>query len=68
LLESVMEAYVEAGLSGATILDSEGMAASSPTSPAFRRFSGFHRGNKPHNKTILSVVQDEAAIHGVSFR
>ncbi len=63
LLESVMEAYVEAGLSGATILDSEGMGRFLAYEvPLFADFRDFIVGNKPHNKTILSVVQDEAAI------
>ncbi len=62
-LESVMEAYVEAGVSGATILDSEGMGRYLAYEvPLFADFRDFMKGNKPYNKTILSVIKDEATI------
>ncbi len=62
-LESVLEAYVEAGLSGATILDSEGMGRFLAYEvPLFADFRDFIVANKPRNKTILSVVQDEATV------
>jgi nitrogen regulatory protein PII len=63
LLESVLEAYVEAGINGATILDSEGMGRFLTYEVAlFADFKRFMRGNKPYNKTIISVVQDESRI------
>lgn len=63
LLEEVLEAYVEAGLTGATILDSEGMGYFlSHEVPLFADFGEFMKGNKPYNKTILSLVHDESAI------
>jgi nitrogen regulatory protein P-II 1 len=63
LLERVLEAYVEVGITGATILDSEGMGRFLTYEvPLFADFKGFMKGNKPYNKTILSVVQDDAIL------
>lgn len=65
-LEAVMEAYVEAGIGGATILDSEGMGRFLAYEvPLFADFKDFMKGNKPYNKTILSVIKDEDAIRRV---
>ena len=63
LLDRVLEAYVEAGVSGATILDSEGMGRFLTYEvPLFADFKEFMKGNKPYNKTIFSVVENEACI------
>jgi nitrogen regulatory protein PII len=59
LLEEVLEAYIEAGISGATIVDSEGMGHFLANEvPLFADFKDFMKGNKPGNKTILSIVTD----------
>jgi nitrogen regulatory protein PII len=66
LLEEVLEAYIEAGINGATIVDSEGMGHFLANEvPLFADFKDFMKGNKPHNKTILSIVKDEAAVSGL---
>jgi len=63
LLEEVLEAYVEAGVSGATLLDSEGMGRFLAYEvPLFAGFKEFMKGNKPYNKTIFSVIKDEKVI------
>lgn len=63
LLDEVLSAYVEAGIQGATILDSEGMGRFLTFEvPLFADFKQFMKGNKPYNKTILSVVRDETLI------
>lgn len=63
LLDQVLEAYVEAGIDGATILDSEGMGQFLTYEvPLFAEFKEFMKGNKPYNKTIISVVREEEAI------
>lgn len=65
-LEEVMEAYVEAGVTGATILDSEGMGRFLTYEiPIFAGFKDFMKGNKPYNKTILSVVKGQEVIERV---
>jgi nitrogen regulatory protein PII len=62
-LEEVMEAYVEAGVPGATILDSEGMGRFLAYEiPLFSDFKDFMKGNKPYNKTIISVIRDDLDI------
>lgn len=63
VLEKVMEAYVEAGIPGATILDSEGMGRYLAYEvPLFADFKEFMRGNSPRNKTILSLLRDEGSL------
>ncbi len=67
-LEEVLEAYVEAGVTGSTILDSEGMGRFLTYEiPLFADFKEFMKGNKPYNKTILTVVRDETTIDKVKI-
>ncbi len=62
-LEEVLEAYVEAGITGSTILDSEGMGRFLTYEvPLFAGFKDFMKGNRPYNKTILSVVKSEDVV------
>jgi len=62
-LEAVLEAYIEAGVPGATIIDSEGMGRFLAYEvPLFADFKDFMKGNKPRNKTILSVIHDDRAL------
>lgn len=62
-LEEILEAYVEAGIDGATILDSEGMGRFLTYEvPLFASFREFMKGNKPYNKTIFSVIRDTSSI------
>lgn len=63
LLGEVLAAFVEAEVPGATILDSEGMGRFLTYEvPLFASFKEFMKGNKPYNKTILSVVDSDAKI------
>ena len=63
LLDDVLAAYVEAGIPGATVLDSEGMGRYLTYEvPLFADFKEFMKGNKPYNKTLLWVITDESAI------
>lgn len=63
LLEDVLTAYVEAGIPGATILDSEGMGRFLTYEvPLFVDFKDFMKGNKPYNKTIFAVINNEKNI------
>src|SRR6056297_3053083 len=62
-LEEILEAYIEAGVTGATIIDSEGMGRFLTYEvPLFAGFKEFMKGNKPYNKTIFSVIKDETLI------
>ena len=63
LLDRVLQAYAEVGISGGTILDSEGMGRFLTYEiPLFADYKEFMKGNKPYNKTIFSVVRDESVI------
>lgn len=63
LLEDVLEAYVAAGVTGATILDSEGMGRFLTFEvPLFSGFSDFMKGNRPYNKTLIAVVRSQHVI------
>lgn len=63
LLHDVLAAYVEAGMSGATVLDSEGIGRFlAYEMPLFADFKDVMTDSKPSNKTILSVVQHEEKI------
>jgi nitrogen regulatory protein P-II 1 len=65
-LEDVLEAYVEAGVAGATLLDSEGMGRFLAYQvPLFAGFKEFMKGNKPYNKTILALIKNESIISRV---
>lgn len=59
-LEEVLEAYLEIGITGATIIESVGMGQIlSHEVPIFAGLRFMFAGAKPHNKTIISVIKDE---------
>jgi nitrogen regulatory protein P-II 1 len=65
-LEEVLQAYAEAGVTGGTIIDSEGMGRFLTYEvPLFAGFKEFMKGNKPYNKMIISVIRNEATIERV---
>ena len=65
-LPEVLEAFVEADVPGATIVDSEGMGRLLTYEvPLFAGFKSFVRGNKPYNKTIFSVIDDDSKVETV---
>jgi len=68
-LDDILALFVELGIRGATILDSVGMGRIlSHDIPIFAGFRDLMVGNRPYNKTILSVVEDElveAAVKGI---
>lgn len=59
-MEEVLTIFVEAGVSGATILDSEGMGrAVSYDIPIFATLKNIMKGTHFYNRTIFSVFEDE---------
>jgi nitrogen regulatory protein PII len=59
-LEEVLEAFVELGINGATILDSIGMGRIlAHDIPIFAGFQNLLHDSRPGNKTILSVVPEK---------
>ena len=59
-LEEVLEGFLEVGVSGATIIDTVGMGhILSEEVPIFAGLRFMFAGAKPHNKTLLSVINKE---------
>ena len=59
-LEEILTFFLEEGVRGATILDSEGMGRIlSQEVPIFAGFRDLFAPAKPFNRTIVSVVPDE---------
>ena len=59
-LEEILTFFLEEGVRGATILDSEGMGrVLSHDVPIFAGFRELFAPAKPFNRTILSVVPEE---------
>ena len=59
-LEEVLEGYLEVGITGSTIIDSVGMGHFlSEEVPIFAGLRFMFAGAKPHNKVIMSVIQEE---------
>lgn len=59
-LEEVLEAFLELGISGATILDSIGMGRIlAHDIPIFAGFRNLMQDSRSANKTIISVVAEE---------
>jgi nitrogen regulatory protein P-II 1 len=62
-LETLLEGYIEIGISGATIIDSMGMGhILSSEVPIFAGLRFMFAGSRPYNKTILSVIPEKKAI------
>jgi nitrogen regulatory protein P-II 1 len=65
-LEDILTAFVEAGVSGATIIDSVGMgrvlAYDVPIFAGLRKTMDGQR-SAPYNKTIFTVIPDENMLH-----
>jgi nitrogen regulatory protein P-II 1 len=60
LLDDFVQGLLEADVRGATILDSVGMGRIlSQDLPIFAGLKGLLSGNRPHNKTILTAVNED---------
>ncbi len=60
LLEDLLTAFLEIGVSGATVLDSVGMGRIiSHNIPIFAGLQDAFAGSSPGNKTILAIVEEE---------
>jgi len=61
-LEEILTYFLEEGVAGATVLESEGMGRIlSQEVPIFAGFRDLFAPSQPLNRTILSVVPDELA-------
>ncbi len=58
-LDEILSGFVELGITGATIIDSEGMGRMlSHDIPIFAGLKTLISGSRPRNRTILSVVPE----------
>jgi nitrogen regulatory protein P-II 1 len=60
-LEEVLEGLIEAGVTGATVVDSVGMGHIIEDVPLFAGMRNIFRAAKPRNNMIFSVVTDVQA-------
>jgi len=59
-LETLLEAYIEIGISGSTIIDSIGMGHILASDvPIFAGLRFMFAGSRPYNKTIISVIKED---------
>ncbi|MDI9485643.1 MAG: hypothetical protein QM372_09295 [Bacillota bacterium] len=63
-LEEILARFVDVGVQGATILDSQGMASALVSNrgrdlPLFGSLKTLMEGARPYNKTIFTVVDNE---------
>lgn len=59
-LEDILSLFIELGINGATIIESVGMGRILVHDiPIFAGFRDLMAGNRPYNKTILSVIDAE---------
>jgi len=63
-LDDILSAFVEVGVKGATILDSQGMASAiccneSRQIPLFGSLKSFLDSSRPYNKTVFTVIETE---------
>lgn len=59
LLETLLEGFLEIGITGATVIDSVGMGhIVSSDIPIFAGLRFMFAGSRPYNKTILSLIDD----------
>lgn len=65
-LDEILDAFVEVGVKGATILDSQGMGSALANShkdiPFFGSLRAFIDNARPYNKTIFTVIEDEEVL------
>jgi len=62
-VDEILEAFLEIGVTGATVLDSQGMATTLVEDvPIFAGFRNVLRGVGKPNKTIFSVIKDHETV------
>lgn len=62
-IEEILERFYEIGVTGATIVDSEGMGhVLSQDPPAFAGLQSLIARTRPRNTTLFSVIPDDATV------
>lgn len=68
-LEEILDMFLETGVKGATILDSQGMGrAIGESDYLFGAIRKIIDGSRPYNKTIFTVIEDENLLEEVIDR
>lgn len=63
-VDEILEAFIEIGITGATIIDSFGMGRELIQEvPIFAGFRNLLSGSSKYNKTIFSVIGEEEKLH-----
>lgn len=58
-LNEILEFFIQAGIDGATIIDSFGMGEYISNVPLFATFIGFMNENKTRSKTLLTMIPED---------
>ena len=59
-LDELLEGFIEMDIRGATVINSQGMGSIITTDiPIFAGLKDLLQGNRPGNKTILTLIDDE---------
>ncbi len=65
-LEEILDMFIKAGVKGATIVDSQGIGrAVGESDNIFGPIRKIIDGSRPYNKTIFTVIEDEAILDDV---
>ncbi len=67
-LDDILSTFVDIGVKGATILDSQGMASAIANNlerqvPLFGSLKSFLDNSRPYNKTVFTVIEDEELLN-----
>ncbi|HLM66900.1 MAG TPA: P-II family nitrogen regulator [Longimicrobium sp.] len=64
-LEDVLAGFLEIGITGATVLNSEGMGRLLANEvPIFAGLAALQRRTRPRNQTLFAVIADDAKVDG----
>ena len=63
-LEDIMELFLELGVKGSTVIDSQGMGGILTKVPLFADFINFLGENKNYSKTIFAII-GESELHTI---
>jgi len=68
LLDDLLAGFVELGITGATVLDSEGMGhVLAQEAPIFAGVRALHARSRPRNRTIISVVEESKVDEAIAM-
>jgi nitrogen regulatory protein P-II 1 len=62
-IEDVLSGFLEIGVTGATVINSEGMGRLlSSEVPIFAGLAALQRRTRPRNQTVFAVIEDDAKV------